>query len=194
MYRTCYCQQIPWKEKPTMCSITGTVSGSCPARDLCCMLFPTSISSSPHSSSSHTVRYEKTKNTDWVFKTKYQSTKVASWHPELRIINHETAKLLWDCWKWWNYIYATNNKVTVTWCWSCHNVSLCVCCVCSAGLPEEGESVSSSDQVFHTGHFCSSSYVNQHSKISGRRAFLPHATLNSLIKNSFRKPLASTNK
>ncbi|KAM7393381.1 hypothetical protein PAMA_008168 [Pampus argenteus] len=43
-----------------------------------------------------------------------------------------------------------------------------------AGLPEEGESVSSPDEVFHTGHFRSSSYASQHSKISGQRAFLPH--------------------
>ncbi|XP_040013555.1 protein FAM102A-like isoform X1 [Xiphias gladius] len=37
----------------------------------------------------------------------------------------------------------------------------------SSGLPEEGESVSSPDEVFHTGHFRSSSYASQHSKISG---------------------------
>ncbi|KAG8010975.1 hypothetical protein GBF38_019909, partial [Nibea albiflora] len=36
----------------------------------------------------------------------------------------------------------------------------------SSGLPEEGESVSSPDEVFHTGHFRSSSYASQHSKIS----------------------------
>ncbi|KAA8584676.1 hypothetical protein FQN60_008461 [Etheostoma spectabile] len=36
----------------------------------------------------------------------------------------------------------------------------------SSGLPEEGESVSSQDEVFHTGHFRSSSYASQHSKIS----------------------------
>uniref|UniRef100_A0A673B0C7 Protein FAM102A-like n=1 Tax=Sphaeramia orbicularis TaxID=375764 RepID=A0A673B0C7_9TELE len=37
----------------------------------------------------------------------------------------------------------------------------------SSGLPEEGESVSSPDEVFHTGHVRSSSYASQHSKISG---------------------------
>ncbi|KAG7235550.1 hypothetical protein INR49_002597 [Caranx melampygus] len=37
----------------------------------------------------------------------------------------------------------------------------------SSGLPEEGESVSSPDEVFHTGHFRNSSYASQHSKISG---------------------------
>uniref|UniRef100_A0A671Y9E1 Estrogen-induced osteoclastogenesis regulator 1b n=1 Tax=Sparus aurata TaxID=8175 RepID=A0A671Y9E1_SPAAU len=42
-----------------------------------------------------------------------------------------------------------------------------VCLLCSTGLPEEGESVSSPDEVFHTGHFRSSSYASQHSKISG---------------------------
>ncbi|XP_044029752.1 protein FAM102A-like isoform X2 [Siniperca chuatsi] len=36
----------------------------------------------------------------------------------------------------------------------------------SSGLPEEGESVYSPDEVFHTGHFRSSSYASQHSKIS----------------------------
>lgn len=50
-------------------------------------------------------------------------------------------------------------------------------CVLTAGLPEEGASVSSPDEVFHTGHFRSSSYASQHSKISGQRAFPPHATL-----------------
>ncbi|XP_068608858.1 early estrogen-induced gene 1 protein-like [Brachionichthys hirsutus] len=37
----------------------------------------------------------------------------------------------------------------------------------STGLSEESESVSSPDEVFHTGHFRSSSYASQHSKISG---------------------------
>ncbi|XP_020495748.1 protein FAM102A [Labrus bergylta] len=37
----------------------------------------------------------------------------------------------------------------------------------SAGLPEEGECVSSPDDVFHSGHVRSSSYASQHSKISG---------------------------
>ncbi|XP_029371441.1 protein FAM102A-like [Echeneis naucrates] len=37
----------------------------------------------------------------------------------------------------------------------------------SSGLPEEGENVSSPDEVFHTGHFRSSSYASQHSRISG---------------------------
>uniref|UniRef100_A0A3Q4AL41 Uncharacterized protein n=1 Tax=Mola mola TaxID=94237 RepID=A0A3Q4AL41_MOLML len=37
----------------------------------------------------------------------------------------------------------------------------------SSGLSEEGEFVSRPDEVFHTGHFCSSSYASQHSKISG---------------------------
>uniref|UniRef100_A0A3B4YL94 Estrogen-induced osteoclastogenesis regulator 1b n=1 Tax=Seriola lalandi dorsalis TaxID=1841481 RepID=A0A3B4YL94_SERLL len=37
----------------------------------------------------------------------------------------------------------------------------------SSGLPEEGESVSSPEEVFHTGHFRSASYASQHSKISG---------------------------
>ncbi|XP_026195308.1 protein fam102ab isoform X2 [Anabas testudineus] len=37
----------------------------------------------------------------------------------------------------------------------------------SKGLPEEGASVSSPDEVFHTGHFRSASYASQHSKISG---------------------------
>uniref|UniRef100_A0A669BTV3 Estrogen-induced osteoclastogenesis regulator 1b n=1 Tax=Oreochromis niloticus TaxID=8128 RepID=A0A669BTV3_ORENI len=36
-----------------------------------------------------------------------------------------------------------------------------------AGLPEEGGSVSSPDEVFQIGHFRSSSYASQHSKISG---------------------------
>ncbi|XP_050928680.1 protein FAM102A isoform X3 [Lates calcarifer] len=40
-------------------------------------------------------------------------------------------------------------------------------CALTTGLPEEGESVSSPDEVFHTGHFRSSSYASQHSKISG---------------------------
>lgn len=39
-----------------------------------------------------------------------------------------------------------------------------------AGLPEEGGSVSSPDEVFQIGHFRSSSYASQHSKISGQRA------------------------
>lgn len=37
----------------------------------------------------------------------------------------------------------------------------------SVGLLEEGESVSTPEEVFHTGHFRSSSYASQHSKISG---------------------------
>uniref|UniRef100_A0A3B4F163 Protein FAM102A-like n=1 Tax=Pundamilia nyererei TaxID=303518 RepID=A0A3B4F163_9CICH len=37
----------------------------------------------------------------------------------------------------------------------------------SSGLPEEGGSVSSPDEVFQIGHFRSSSYASQHSKISG---------------------------
>lgn len=39
---------------------------------------------------------------------------------------------------------------------------------CSAGLPEEGGSVSSQEEVFNTGHVRSSSYASQHSKISGQ--------------------------
>ncbi|XP_037835331.1 protein FAM102A isoform X2 [Kryptolebias marmoratus] len=37
----------------------------------------------------------------------------------------------------------------------------------SLGLPEHGESVSSQDDVFRSGHVRSSSYASQHSKISG---------------------------
>ncbi|XP_041825503.1 protein FAM102A-like [Melanotaenia boesemani] len=37
----------------------------------------------------------------------------------------------------------------------------------SSGLPEPGESVSSPDEDFHSGHIRSSSYASQHSKISG---------------------------
>uniref|UniRef100_UPI0037E8A9F8 early estrogen-induced gene 1 protein-like n=1 Tax=Semicossyphus pulcher TaxID=241346 RepID=UPI0037E8A9F8 len=37
----------------------------------------------------------------------------------------------------------------------------------SAGLPEEGECVSSPDEVFHSCHVRSSSYASQHSRISG---------------------------
>uniref|UniRef100_A0A7N8XWN7 Estrogen-induced osteoclastogenesis regulator 1b n=1 Tax=Mastacembelus armatus TaxID=205130 RepID=A0A7N8XWN7_9TELE len=37
----------------------------------------------------------------------------------------------------------------------------------SSGLPEEGGSLSSPNEVFHTGHARSSSYASQHSKISG---------------------------
>ncbi|KAM9841459.1 early estrogen-induced gene 1 protein-like [Aulostomus maculatus] len=37
----------------------------------------------------------------------------------------------------------------------------------SSGLPEEGDSVCTPDDVFHSGHFRSSSYASQHSKISG---------------------------
>ncbi|XP_030599200.1 protein FAM102A-like isoform X2 [Archocentrus centrarchus] len=37
----------------------------------------------------------------------------------------------------------------------------------SSGLPEEGGSVSSPDEVFQFGHFRSSSYASQHSRISG---------------------------
>uniref|UniRef100_A0A3Q3K0H9 C2 NT-type domain-containing protein n=1 Tax=Monopterus albus TaxID=43700 RepID=A0A3Q3K0H9_MONAL len=44
----------------------------------------------------------------------------------------------------------------------------------SSGLPEEKVSVSSRDEVFQAGHFRSSSYASQHSKISGWRVFLPH--------------------
>uniref|UniRef100_A0A7N6AWR8 C2 NT-type domain-containing protein n=1 Tax=Anabas testudineus TaxID=64144 RepID=A0A7N6AWR8_ANATE len=48
-------------------------------------------------------------------------------------------------------------------------VSVCIyrVCVLPSGLPEEGASVSSPDEVFHTGHFRSASYASQHSKISG---------------------------
>lgn len=62
---------------------------------------------------------------------------------------------------------------------------VCVSCVCSAGLPEEGESVSSPDDVFHSGHFRNSSFASQHSKISGQGAFLSHVSSNSSIRTGF---------
>ncbi|XP_037607823.1 protein FAM102A isoform X1 [Sebastes umbrosus] len=40
----------------------------------------------------------------------------------------------------------------------------------SSGLPEDGDGASSPDEVFQTGHFRSSSYASQHSRISGQRA------------------------
>ncbi|XP_049908370.1 protein FAM102A isoform X1 [Epinephelus moara] len=60
----------------------------------------------------------------------------------------------------------------------------------SSGLPEEGESVSSPDDVFHTGHFRSSSYASQHSKISGYST--AHSRCSSLTDLSHQRNASSS--
>ncbi|KAE8284746.1 Protein FAM102A [Larimichthys crocea] len=60
----------------------------------------------------------------------------------------------------------------------------------SSGLPEEGESVSSPDEVFHTGHFRSSSYASQHSKISGYST--AHSRCSSLTDLSHHRNTSSS--
>nr|XP_046231394.1 protein FAM102A [Scatophagus argus] len=60
----------------------------------------------------------------------------------------------------------------------------------SSGLPEEGESVSSPDEVFHTGHFRSSSYASQHSKISGYST--AHSRCSSLTDLSHHRNASSS--
>uniref|UniRef100_A0A8C4NHQ4 Estrogen-induced osteoclastogenesis regulator 1b n=1 Tax=Dicentrarchus labrax TaxID=13489 RepID=A0A8C4NHQ4_DICLA len=60
----------------------------------------------------------------------------------------------------------------------------------SSGLPEEGESVSSPDEVFHTGHFRSSSYASQHSKISGYST--AHSRCSSLTDLSHQRNASSS--
>ncbi|XP_034751422.1 protein FAM102A [Etheostoma cragini] len=60
----------------------------------------------------------------------------------------------------------------------------------SSGLPEEGESVSSQDEVFHTGHFRSSSYASQHSKISGYST--AHSRCSSLTDLSHHRNASSS--
>uniref|UniRef100_A0AAQ5XT83 C2 NT-type domain-containing protein n=1 Tax=Amphiprion ocellaris TaxID=80972 RepID=A0AAQ5XT83_AMPOC len=65
-------------------------------------------------------------------------------------------------------------------------VSVCV----FAGLPEEVESVSSPEEVFHTGHFRSSSYASQHSKISGYST--SHSRCSSLTDLSHHRNASSS--
>ncbi|XP_031143194.1 protein FAM102A [Sander lucioperca] len=60
----------------------------------------------------------------------------------------------------------------------------------SSGLPEEGESVSSPDEVFHSGHFRSSSYASQHSKISGYST--AHSRCSSLTDLSHHRNASSS--
>ncbi|KAI3361622.1 hypothetical protein L3Q82_001936 [Scortum barcoo] len=54
----------------------------------------------------------------------------------------------------------------------------------------EGESVSSPDEVFHTGHFRSSSYASQHSKISGYST--AHSRCSSLTDLSHQRNASSS--
>ncbi|XP_070706904.1 early estrogen-induced gene 1 protein-like [Pempheris klunzingeri] len=58
----------------------------------------------------------------------------------------------------------------------------------SSGLPEEGENVSTPDEVFHTGHFCSSSHASQHSKFSGTA----HSRCSSLTDLSHHRNASSS--
>ncbi|XP_028273226.1 protein FAM102A-like [Parambassis ranga] len=60
----------------------------------------------------------------------------------------------------------------------------------SSGLPEEGESLSSPDDVFHTGHFRSSSYASQHSKISGYSS--GHSRCSSLTDLTHHRNISSS--
>uniref|UniRef100_A0AAQ5Y9E1 C2 NT-type domain-containing protein n=1 Tax=Amphiprion ocellaris TaxID=80972 RepID=A0AAQ5Y9E1_AMPOC len=60
----------------------------------------------------------------------------------------------------------------------------------SSGLPEEVESVSSPEEVFHTGHFRSSSYASQHSKISGYST--SHSRCSSLTDLSHHRNASSS--
>ncbi|XP_051794219.1 protein FAM102A-like [Acanthochromis polyacanthus] len=60
----------------------------------------------------------------------------------------------------------------------------------SSGLPEEAESVSSPEEVFHTGHFRSSSYASQHSKISGYST--SHSRCSSLTDLSHHRNASSS--
>ncbi|KAK9533034.1 hypothetical protein VZT92_010389 [Zoarces viviparus] len=60
----------------------------------------------------------------------------------------------------------------------------------SSGLPEEGEGGSSPDEVFHTGHFRSSSYASQHSKISGYST--AHSRCSSLTDLSHQRNTSSS--
>ncbi|XP_029300394.1 protein FAM102A-like isoform X2 [Cottoperca gobio] len=60
----------------------------------------------------------------------------------------------------------------------------------SSGLPEEGECVSSPDEVFYTGHFRSSSYASQHSKISGYST--AHSRCSSLTDLSHHRNASSS--
>ncbi|XP_045923160.1 protein FAM102A [Micropterus dolomieu] len=60
----------------------------------------------------------------------------------------------------------------------------------SSGLPEEGESVFSPDEVFHTGHFRSSSIASQQSKISGYST--AHSRCSSLTDLSHHRNASSS--
>lgn len=60
----------------------------------------------------------------------------------------------------------------------------------SLGLPEEAECVSSPEEVFHTGHFRSSSYASQHSKISGYST--SHSRCSSLTDLSHHRNASSS--
>ncbi|XP_034566278.1 protein FAM102A [Notolabrus celidotus] len=60
----------------------------------------------------------------------------------------------------------------------------------SAGLPEEGECVSSPDDVFQSGHVRSSSYASQHSKISGYST--AHSRCSSLTDLSHHRNASSS--
>ncbi|XP_041667272.1 family with sequence similarity 102 member Ab [Cheilinus undulatus] len=62
--------------------------------------------------------------------------------------------------------------------------------VCSAGLPEEGEAVSSPDDVFYSGHVRSSSYASQHSRISGYST--AHSRCSSLTDLSHHRNASSS--
>ncbi|XP_040054083.1 early estrogen-induced gene 1 protein [Gasterosteus aculeatus] len=60
----------------------------------------------------------------------------------------------------------------------------------SSGLPEEGRSVCSPDEVFHTAHFRSSSSASQHSKISGYST--AHSRCSSLTDLSHERNASSS--